>query len=171
MRAEKQFLVDEVAAQLATSNYLLLANFTGVTVEDATKVREQLRAHGAEYHVVKNSILNIAVQDAYKDSDKGKEAAAGLAKVLSGHTALVTGGKNPTGVAKVLVTFFKDFSKLEVKGGILDAKLLTKAEVESLSKLPSLDGIRAQLLSLLSTPASQFVRLLDAKRQKDEKAA
>ena len=64
MRAEKQFLVDEVAAQLAASNYLLLANFTGVTVENATKVREQLRAHGAEYHVVKNSILNIAVKDA-----------------------------------------------------------------------------------------------------------
>ena len=148
MRAEKQFLVDEVAAQLATSNYLLLANFTGVTVKDSATVRDQLRAHGAEYHVVKNSILNIAVQDAYKDSDKGKEAAAGLAKVLSGHTALVTGGKNPTGVAKVLVTFFKDFSKL-----------------------PSLDGIRAQLLSLLSTPASSFVRVLDAKRQAAEKAA
>ena len=84
---------------------------------------------------------------------------------------VVTGGKNPTGVAKVLVTFFKDFSKLEVKAGVLDSKILTKAEVEVLSKLPSLDGIRAQLLSLLSTPASSLVRLLDAKRQKDETAA
>ena len=148
MRAEKQFLVDEVAAQLASSNYLLLANFTGVTVENATAVRNQLRAHGAEYHVVKNSILNIAAKQA-KLPD--------ISAHLSGHTALVT--------------FFKDFSKLEVKGGVLDAKLLTKAEVEYLSKLPSLDGIRAQLLSLLSTPASQFVRLLDAKREKDEKAA
>ena len=141
MRAEKQFLVDEVAAQLAASNYLLLANFTGVTVENATKVREQLRAHGAEYHVVKNSILNIAVKDA-KLPELPREA-------LTGHTALVTGGNNPTGVAK----------------------LLSKAEVESLSKLPSLDGIRAQLLSLLSTPASSFVRVLDAKRQAAEKAA
>jgi large subunit ribosomal protein L10 len=163
MRAEKQFLVDEVAAQLAASQYLLLANFTGVTVKDATSIRDQLRAHGAEYHVVKNSILNIAAKEA-KLPELPRSA-------LSGHTALVTGGKNPTGVAKVLVTFFKDFSKLEVKGGILDAKLLTKAEVEALSKLPSLDGIRAQLLSLLSTPASSFVRVLDAKRQADEKAA
>ncbi|MFM8549286.1 MAG: 50S ribosomal protein L10 [Verrucomicrobiota bacterium] len=162
MRAEKQFLVDEVAAQLASSNYLLLANFTGVTVENATAVRTQLRAHGAEYHVVKNSILNIAAKQA-KLPD--------ISSHLTGHTALVTGGNNPTGVAKVLVAFFKDFSKLEVKGGVLDAKILTKSEVEALSKLPSLDGIRAQLLSLLSTPASQFVRLLDAKRQKDEKAA
>ncbi|MEI7650867.1 MAG: 50S ribosomal protein L10 [Verrucomicrobiota bacterium] len=162
MRAEKQFLVDEVAAQLAASNYLLLANFTGVTVANSTSVRDQLRVHGAEYHVVKNSILNIAAKQANLPD---------LAAHLIGHTALVTGGNNPTGVAKVLVTFFKDFSKLEVKAGVLDAKLLTKAEVEALSKLPSLDGIRAQLLSLFSTPASQVVRLLDAKRQKDETAA
>ena len=134
MRAEKQFLVDEVAAQLATSNYLLIANFTGVTVEDATKVRTQLREHGAEYHVVKNSILTIAAKQANLPD---------FSQQLVGHTALVTGGKNPTGVAKVLVTFFKDFSKLEVKAGVLDSKILTKAEVEALSKLPSLDGIRA----------------------------
>lgn len=162
MRAEKQFLVDEVAAQLASSNYLLLANFTGVTVANSTSVRDQLRAHGAEYHVVKNSILNIAAKQA-KLPD--------LTAHLTGHTALVTGGKNPTGVAKVLVSYFKDFSKLEVKAGVLDAKFLSKAEIEMLSKLPSLDGIRAQLLSLFATPASQFVRLLDAKRQKDEPAA
>ncbi len=162
MRAEKQFLVDEVAAQLASSNYLLIANFTGVTVQDATAVRNQLQAHGAEYHVVKNSILDIAAKQANLPD---------LSKHLIGHTALVTGGKNPTGVAKVLVTFFKDFSKLEVKAGVLDAKILSKDEVVALSKLPSLDGIRAQLLSLLSTPASSFVRLLDAKRQHDDKAA
>ncbi len=162
MRAEKQFLVDEVAAQLASSNYLLLANFTGVTVANSSAVRDQLRIHGAEYHVVKNSILNIAVKQANLPD---------LSAHLTGHTALVTGGKNPTGVAKVLVTFFKDFSKLEVKAGVLDAKILTKAEIEILSKLPSLDGIRAQLLSLFSAPASQVVRLLDAKRQHDEKAA
>ena len=137
MRAEKQFLVDEVAAQLASSNYLLIANFTGVTVQDATAVRNQLQAHGAEYHVVKNSILDIAAKQA-KLPD--------ISKHLVGHTALVTGGKNPTGVAKVLVTFFKDFSKLEVKAGVLDSKFLSKEEIVMLSKLPSLDGIRAQLL-------------------------
>jgi len=151
-----------VVQQVGLETYARVANFTGVTVENATAVRNQLRAHGAEYHVVKNSILNIAAKQA-KLPD--------ISAHLSGHTALVTGGNNPTGVAKILVTFFKDFAKLEVKGGVLDAKILTKAEVEYLSKLPSLDGIRAQLLSLLSTPASQFVRLLDAKREKDEKAA
>jgi large subunit ribosomal protein L10 len=162
MRAEKKYLVDEVAAQLASSNYLLLANFTGVTVQDSTSVRDQLRAHGAEYHVVKNSILNIAAKQANLPD---------LSAHLSGHTALVTGGKNPSGVAKVLVSFFKDFSKLDVKAGVLDSKFLSKSEIEALSKLPSLDGIRAQLLSLLSQPAASFVRVLDAKAKKEAPAA
>ncbi|MFM9147274.1 MAG: 50S ribosomal protein L10 [Verrucomicrobiota bacterium] len=162
MRAEKQYLVDEVAAQLASSDYLLLANFTGVTVKDSAAVRDQLRAHGAEYHVVKNSILNIAVKQANLPD---------LSAHLSGHTALVTGGKNPSGVAKVLVSFFKDFSKLDVKAGVLDAKFLSKSEIEALSKLPSLDGIRAQLLSLLTQPAASLVRVLDAKAKKEAPAA
>ncbi|MFM7398209.1 MAG: 50S ribosomal protein L10 [Verrucomicrobiota bacterium] len=162
MRAEKQYLVDEVAAQLASSNYLLLANFTGVTVQDSASVRDQLRAHGAEYHVVKNSILNIAAKQANLPD---------ISAHLSGHTALVTGGKNPSGVAKVLVSFFKDFSKLDVKAGVLDAKFLSKSEIEALSKLPSLDGIRAQLLSLLTQPAASLVRVLDAKAKKEAPAA
>lgn len=162
MRAEKQFLVDEVASYLAKSNYLLVANFTGVTVEDATSIRAQLRPLGAEYHVVKNSILNIAAKQANLPD---------LSSALGGHTALVTGGANPTGVAKVLVKFFKDSSKLEVKAGVLDAKLLSAKDVEALSKLPSLEAIRAQLLGLLSAPASQVVRLLVAKNEAAEKAA
>lgn len=161
MRAEKQFLVDEVAGHLAKSKYLLVANFTGVTVKDATDIRAQLRPLGAEYHVVKNSILGIAAKQA---------GLPDLSAHLSGHTALVTGGDNPSGVAKVLVKFFKDFSKLEVKAGVLDAKLLGSKEIEALSKLPSLEVIRAQLLALLSTPATQVVRILVAKNEAAEKA-
>jgi large subunit ribosomal protein L10 len=162
MRAEKQFLVDEVAAHLAKSSYLLVANFSKVTVKDATDIRNQLRPLGAEYHVVKNSILSIAARQANLPD---------LDAHLSGHTALVTGGDNPSGVAKVLVKFFKDFSKLEVKAGVLDAKLLSAQEIEALSKLPSLEVIRAQLLALLSTPATSVVRILVAKAEAAEKAA
>ncbi len=162
MRAEKQFLVDEVAGYLTKSKYLLIANFTGVTVKDATDVRAQLRPLGAEYHVVKNSILGIATKQA---------GLPDLSAHLSGHTALVTGGDNPSGVAKVLVKFFKDFSRLEVKAGVLDAKLLSAQEIDTLAKLPSLDAIRAQLLSLLSTPATQVVCLLVAKNEAAEKSA
>ncbi|MDR2982351.1 MAG: 50S ribosomal protein L10 [Puniceicoccales bacterium] len=159
MRQEKQLLIDEVASHLAKSKYLLLADFTRVTVQDAASIREQLREHGAEYHVVKNSIFNIASKQANLPD---------LGEHLTGHTALITGGDNPPGVAKVIVKFFEANSKLEVKVGVMDEKILSKTDIETLSKLPSLDGIRAQILSLLSTPASQIVRILVAKNEKAE---
>lgn len=159
MRQEKQLLIDEVSSYLAKSKYLLLADFTGVTVEDAANIRAQLNEHGAEYHVVKNSILNIAAKSA---------SLPDFSAHLKGHTALVTGGDNPPGVAKVIVKFFEEKGRLSVKTAMLDDKLLDKAEIEALSKLPSLDGIRAQILSLLSAPAAQIVRLLVAKNEKAE---
>ena len=159
MREEKKFLVDEVAAHIGKSSYILLADFTKVTVEDAAFVRNELRAVGAEYHVVKNSIFNIAAKQA---------GLPDFSKHLTGHTAIITGGDDAPGVAKVLVKFFKDKQKLDVKIGSMDGKVLSKAEIETLSKLPNLAGIRAQLLSLLQTPASQFARLLVAKNEKEE---
>ena len=162
MRSEKQFLIDEVSAHLAKSKYLILANFAHVTVPDAAEIRKQLREHGAEYHVVKNSLFNIAAKQA---------GLPDLSQHLAGHTALITGGDNAPGVAKVIVKFFEDKARLEVKTAVLDSKVLSKAEIEELSKLPSLDGIRSQLLSLLNATASQIVRILVAKNEKAEEAA
>ncbi len=154
MRAEKKFLVDEVAAYLAKSDYLILADFTHVTVDDAVKIRESIREFGAEYHVVKNSILNIAAKGANLPD---------ITKHLTGHTAIVTGGDNPSGVAKALFKFFSDTTRLELKGGVVEGELFDKAALEELSKLPSLAEARALFLSLLSTPAGSFVRVLVAK--------
>ncbi|MGN0884169.1 MAG: 50S ribosomal protein L10 [Candidatus Spyradosoma sp.] len=162
MRSEKKFLVDEVAQHLAKSNYLLLADFTQVTVADAASIRSQIREFGAEYHVVKNSILNIAAKSANLPD---------IAQYLTGHTAIVTGGDNPSGVAKVLFKFFKDKSRLEIKAGVVEGELLNKDAVEELSKLPSLAEARALFLSLLSTPAGSFVRVLVAKNDKEGGAA
>ncbi|MDR0535134.1 MAG: 50S ribosomal protein L10 [Puniceicoccales bacterium] len=162
MRPEKKILVDEVSNHLAKSKYLLLANFAKVTVPDAAEIRAKLAEFGAEYHVVKNSIFNVAAKQA---------GLPDLSAHLAGHTALVTGGENPPGVAKILVRFFEEKSRLEVKTAILDSRVLSKEEIIELSKLPSLDGIRAQILSLLSAPASQLVRVLVAKNEKAGEAA
>lgn len=162
MRSEKKFLVDEVAQHLAKSNYLVLADFTRVTVVDAAAIRAQLREFNAEYHVVKNSILNIAAKGAQLPD---------LGEYLSGHTAIVTGGDNPSGVAKVLFKFFKDKARLEIKAGVVEGELLNKDALEELSKLPSLAEARALFLSLITTPASSFVRVLVAKNDKEGEAA
>jgi large subunit ribosomal protein L10 len=79
---------------------------------------------------------------------------------LEGPTAIVVGGDNPSGVAKVVRGFFSDAKKGEVKVGVLANKTYDADQVKQLAELPSLEVLRAQLLGLLSTPAQQFVFVL-----------
>ncbi|MGB0370245.1 MAG: 50S ribosomal protein L10 [Opitutales bacterium] len=153
MRPEKQFLVEEVNTQLDKSDYVFLTNYSRITVEETEELRSALAAHGAEFHVVKNSILNVAA--------KARELPD-MKDWLSGPTAIVVGGNNPSGVAKALGKFFKDKEKVELKGGALSNRLLNTDEIEELAKLPSLDILRAQLMGLLNTPAQSMVGVLNA---------
>ena len=151
MRAEKKYLIEEVETHLKKSDYVILANFTGVTVADAAELRGRLAAEKAEYHVVKNSSLRVAAK------------SLGLPDIeaqLIGPTAIVVGGKNS--VAKILRQFFKDKQKVEVKAGVLSKKLISSKDVERLADMPSLDVLRSQLLGFLNQPAGMFVRIINA---------
>ncbi|WP_404425678.1 50S ribosomal protein L10 [Nibricoccus sp. IMCC34717] len=162
MRAEKNFLIAEVETHLKKSDYVILTNFTKVNVSDVSVLRDRLAAEKAEFHVVKNSSLRVAAK------------ALGLPDVeasLAGPTAVVVGGKNPAGVAKILKKFFEEKQKLEVKVGILDKKVFSAADVAKIAELPPFDTLRAQLLGLLKENAAAFVRILDAKVKKEQPAA
>jgi len=124
-----------------------------VTVADAADLRGKLAAEKAEYHVVKNSSLRVAAR------------SLGLPDIeaqLIGPTAIIVGGKNSAGVAKILKQFFKDKQKVEVKAGVLSKKFISPQDVARLADMPSLDVLRAQLLGLLNQPASSFVRIINA---------
>ena len=151
MRPEKKFLVEEVDSHLEKSDYVYLANYSRITVDETAELREKLGQEGAEFHVVKNSILNVAA--------KSRELPD-LSEHLDGPVAIVVGGNNPSGVAKVLQSFFKEKEKVELKGGVVDDRLLTKEEIAELAKLPGLEVLRAQLLGLLNMPATQMVQVL-----------
>ena len=153
MRVEKKYLIEEVTGHLKKSDYLILANFDKMTVADVAELRQRLAAHHAEFHVVKNSSLRVAAQTMNLPK---------LDDALVGPTAIVVGGRNSPGVAKVVGDFMKEKQKIVVKAGILSSKLLSAKEIEQLAALPSLDALRAQLLGLLSQPASLFVRVLNA---------
>jgi large subunit ribosomal protein L10 len=162
MRAEKQYLIDEVSGHLKKSDYVILANFTKLTVSETAELRKRLAAEKAEFHVVKNSSFRVAAK------------ALGLPDLeasLAGQTAIVVGGKNTPGVAKILKKFFEEKQKLEVKVGVVDKKLMSAAELSKLAELPSLDVLRAQLLGLLTQTGAAFVRVLDAKVKKEQPAA
>lgn len=153
MRPEKQYLVDEVSTHLEKSNYVYLANYERITVDEIAELRAILSEHEAEFHVVKNTIFNVASQ--------AKEMPD-VSDHLTGPTAIIIGGNNPSGVAKALGAFFKKKEKVELKVGILDNKTLDTAQIEALAKLPGLESLRAQLLGLLTQPGTGLVRVLNA---------
>lgn len=162
MRAEKKFLIDEVTTHLKKSDYVILTNFTKLTVADTAELRKRLAPEAAEFHVVKNSSFRVAAK------------AFGLPEVdssLAGQTAVVVGGKNPAGVAKVLKKFVEEKQKLEVKVGVLDKKVFNAAELSKLADLPSFDALRAMFLGMLTMQGAAFVRVLDAKVKKEQPAA
>lgn len=160
MRAEKQYLISEVETHLKKSDYVILANFSKVTVADVADLRNKLAAEKAEFHVVKNSSFRVAAK-ALGLPDLGAQ---------TGPTAVVVGGKNPAGVAKILKKFIQDKQKLEVKIGVIDKKTISAADLSIMADLPSLDALRAQLLGLFSQNAAAFVRVLDAKVKKEQPA-
>ncbi len=152
MRSEKKYLIEEVARHLTKSDYVLITNYQKVTVADVAALRAKLAPEQAEFHVVKNSSLRVAAKD------------AGLPEfetMLAGQTAIVVGGRNASGVAKIVKKFFEEKQKLEIKGGVVSGKLFSSAEVATLSELPSLEALRAQLLGLLNTPATSLVRVIN----------
>ena len=162
MRAEKNYLIAEVETHLKKSDYVILANFTNVTVADVAELRSRLAVEKAEFHVVKNSSLRVAAK------------ALGLPDLeqsLTGPTAVVVGGKNSAGVAKVLKKFFTDKQKLEVKVGVMDKKLISASDLAKIADLPSFEALRSQLLGLFSQNAAAFVRVLDARVKKEQPAA
>lgn len=153
MRVEKQYLVQEVSSHLDKSDYVYLVNYEGITVDEIALLRSTLDVYDAEFHVVKNSIFKVAATALeYPD----------LSDHLTGQTALVVGGNNPSGVAKAIDIFFKEREKINLKVGILNEKILDRAQIEILAKLPGLEALRGQFLGLLNQPTSSLVRIFNA---------
>ena len=152
MRPEKTLIVADVREKLKSSPYLLIVDYTGMKVSHFEELRSRLSAAGSRVSVVRNTFLKIAAKEL---------AMPELESVLAGQTAMVTGEVDICAAAKVLKTFAAEFQKPIVRAGVLDNAPLTAGQVAELADLPSKDVLRAKLLGLLQTPASQFVRILN----------
>jgi large subunit ribosomal protein L10 len=152
MRPEKATIVQDLQEQLSGSPFLILVDYAGLNVPQFGELRNRLREVGAEMHVVKNTLLRRA----------GQEAGLGdLAEGLNGQTAMVTGEKDVSTAAKVLKTFKSEFQKPSMKLGVLDRAVLSFEQLESIAELPSREVLLAQLLGVLQAPATKLVRVLN----------
>ena len=151
MRAEKQLITKEYVARLNASPFAVVVDYQGLTVDQFTQLRSQLRKEGAEVHVVKNSVLRVAARE------------AGLPDLgtLTGQLAVVTGQKDISAATKVLKTAQKKSEKPKLRFGFLNNERLDAEALNALADLPSMEALRAMLLGLLQSPASKLVRLLN----------
>ena len=155
MRPEKKFIVEELQKQVSASPYVLLTDYTGLTVKQFSELRKRLRGAKAELHVVKNTMLRHAAKAAGLGDFNGS---------LTGMTAIVVGADKADigAAAKVLKTFHKEFEKPKFKQGVLGQQRLSAADIGAIADLPSLDALRGQLLGLLQTPAQRIAVILGA---------
>jgi large subunit ribosomal protein L10 len=152
MRAEKKLLTGEYVARLNASPFFIVVGYQGLKVAHLSELRKRLTQAGAEVHVVKNTVFNVAA----------KEAGIGdLNGSLAGQMAVVTGKKDISAAAKALKNFAAEFDKLKLKFGYLNNQRIEEKSIIALADLPSLDVLRAKLLGLLNAPATKLVTLIN----------
>ena len=151
-KSEKQTVVADVAAQVARSQTLALAEYRGLTVAHLDVLRKQAREKGVYLHVLKNTLARRAV--AGTPFEVVAESMVG---------PLIYGfSEDAVAAAKVLSDFAKGNDKLIVKGGAYAGKALSADGVKSLAAIPSKEVLLAQLLGLMQSPISRFARVLAA---------
>ncbi len=155
MRAEKKQLVDDIRALLEPSPSLFLISYKGLTAKGFAELRKSLDELESQCHVMPNRVFLRAVAEC------GIDALAGLS--LTKDTALVTAGCDPVGIAKKLRDFAKAEKVVSFKLAVIEGKLCSASEASALADLPPREVLQAQLLGLLQAPATQVVRVLNAK--------
>ena len=147
----KKAQVAEITEVLKNAATGVLVDYRGLTVEEDTKLRNDLRAAGVNYFVVKNTLLRLAANQV------GLEE---LDSMLHGPTALAV-SEDPVAPAKILFDYAKANDKMEIKTGFMDGKIMSMDELTTLAKTPSKETLIAKIMGSLNAPASNLVRLLN----------
>jgi large subunit ribosomal protein L10 len=170
-RTEKAAAIAALHRTLQETQLVVVTHQLGLTVAEVTNLRGKMRAAGAGFKVTKNRLARIAL--------KGTQFE-GIDDLFTGPTAIAF-SRDPVAAAKVVADFAKSSDKLQIVGAGLGNQVLNAEGVKALATLPSLDQLRAQLIGLISTPATriagvlqapggQIARVLSAYANKDEAA-
>lgn len=154
---QKKAKVAAVAELMKNAQSVVLVNFTGISVEDDTKLRRELREAGVKYEVVKNSILAFALKEA---------GIEGLDETLVGNTAVATCESDAVAAARILYNYAKKHENFQLKGGVVEGKVVDAAGIIDVAKLPTREVLIAIVLGTLQAPISGLARALDQIREK-----
>ena len=145
--------IGEIKEAFSISEDFIFTNYRGLTVEQITNLRKQLRVKGAQYKVVKNDFARLAFQQL--------SAPEGVVEYLTGPTAITIVPKDANEVAKILVDFTKEAPVLTIKGGLMGKDLYSDKQIEAFSRLPSRLELISMLMSVMNGPARNLAAALN----------
>jgi len=147
-------LVADIKSDLDRSKSVVLANYSGLDVSAQNELRAKISQAGGQVKILKNRLFKIALADHLGD------ISPDLAKALNDQTAFLFSFEDAVSAIRALYDFALSHEQLTVKIGLLDGKILTEAEVEALSKLPTRPELIVQLINRLNGPAFGLVNVL-----------
>ena len=153
----KKPIVEEISASIKDAQSVVLVDYRGLTVEQDTELRKQLREAGITYKVYKNTMMNFAF--------KGTDFEA-LAPYLEGPSAVAISTEDATAPARVLCKFAKTAEALEVKGGVVEGIAYDAKGIENISKIPSREELLSKFLGSIQSPITNFARVMNQLAEK-----
>ncbi len=153
----KKPIVEEISAYIKDAQSVVLVDYRGLTVEQDTNLRKQLREAGITYKVYKNTMMNFA----FKGTD-----FESLSSYLEGPSAIAISTTDATAPARILCNFAKGADKLEVKGGVVEGIAYDAKGIAEIAKIPSREELLSKLLGSIQSPITNFARVMNQLAEK-----
>ena len=148
----KQPIVAEISEAIKDAQSVVLVDYRGLTVEQDTNLRKQLREAGVGYKVYKNTMMNFAF--------KGTDFEA-LAPYLEGPSAMAYSTTDATAPARIIAKFAKEAKKMEIKAGVVEGIVYDAAGMQAISQIPSREELLSKFLGSIQSPIANFARVMN----------
>ena len=144
--------VKELSVKLDKAKAIYFTDYLGLDVVSVTKLRKNFVEKDVEFTVAKNTLIKLAAKEV---------GISGIDEFLEGPTAIAFGYDDPTGPARVIKEFLKDFDKPSVKGMIFDGEIFTSDQFDKIANLPSKEQLLSKLVGMLNSPMSKLSSTLN----------
>ena len=158
----KQPIVQEISENVKDAQSVVVVDYRGLTVDQDTKLRKELREAGVTYKVYKNTMMNFA----FKGTD-----FESLAPVLEGPSAITISKDDATAPARIVAKFAENAPALEIKAGVVEGTFYDAEGMKAIAKIPSRNELLSRLLGSLQSPMANFARVINQIAEKTPAAA
>lgn len=157
---QKRAIVDEIKDKIQRSKAVVIVDYKGLTVAEATELRNKFRAAGVDFKVYKNTLVKRAADEL---------GISGLDTHLEGPSAFIFGYNDPVMPAKIINEFLTKANKGDIKGGVMDNAVIDKTVVKKLADLPTKEVLLTRFMWALTSSVRGFAVALNAVKEQKEK--